>query len=154
MLSSGSLWLSPESAPGSYWQTFDPLINLLFWNQNTCYPDGMQHCLPVATISSWVHVVVFCLIPDFLLFKEQCKIPRRLLVWPEPKVRQQTTKVHSNNQQPPRNFCIVPVRNILQDICLYLFFPELMPIFLDAIFGYSVGVLKLKWLKKFKNYLA
>ena len=28
-------------------------------------------------------------------FKEQCKIPRRLFVWPEPKVWQQTTQVHS-----------------------------------------------------------
>ncbi len=29
------------------------------------------------------------------LFKEQCKIPRRLLLWPKPKIWQQTTEVHS-----------------------------------------------------------
>ncbi len=38
---------------------------------------------------------------ELKLFEEQCKIPRRLLVWPSPEVWQQTTKVHIGGVPKP-----------------------------------------------------
>ncbi len=68
-------------------------------------------------------------------FKERCKILRRLLVWLSQRCDNLCTEVFvthtfgkGSHQQLPRNFCIVPIKNILQDICLYFSFLGLIPI--------------------------